>query len=463
MSTLSDDMLQQCQKQLSDQVWQEEVISRLPAETEAQAKTLGAFLYKRAFACAFDLLRGLLYYVLFESSLRELSCFGVVSGIADISDRAWSKRMSQACAWLWWLVRTLLHLPVADRWCTLPHPPLRLLLVDGSTFGEEGGPGDQWRLHLSYDLTQGQLHHVVLTDRHGAESIEYADLHPGDCVLTDRGYTYRKAVAYALDRDADYTGRFAAPSFPLFDEQGKALEISAWLRSHPAEILERKAWFDWQDKRFLVRVIACPLAPQAASAERKRCREKAQQHGRKVQDQTLYLAGWLLIISTLDPCEWSTEQVICLYQARWQIELLIKRIKQLLQIHRLPNATTSFNRSAVACLLIAWILQEQDARQLQILLEPLPLLTEQTSIGGLPTPRPPSQWLLNAVCLQRLAQAVRGMWSLTTIISCWAQLQRHLCPSPRRRVNQGRLMRDLLYLKALQPHLKGALFCCSGT
>ena len=59
MSILSEDMLQQCQKQLSDQVWQEEIVSRLPDESEAQAQTLGAFLYKRAFACAFDLLRGL--------------------------------------------------------------------------------------------------------------------------------------------------------------------------------------------------------------------------------------------------------------------------------------------------------------------------------------------------------------------------------------------------------------------
>ncbi len=167
-------------------------------------------------------------------------------------------------------MRTLLHLPTPDRWFALPHPPQRILIVDGSTFGEEGAPGDQWRLHLSYDLTQGQVRHVVLTDRHGAESIEYADLHPGDCVLTDRGYTYRKAVAYATELEADYTGRFAPPSFPLKDEQGQALDIEAWLRSQPTELMERAAWFDWQDKRYQVRVIACPLAPHAAEAERKR-------------------------------------------------------------------------------------------------------------------------------------------------------------------------------------------------
>jgi hypothetical protein len=284
-------MLQQCQKQLSQQVWQEEVISHLPAEAEAEARRMRAHIYERAFACALDLLRGLLYYVAFGCSLRELSCFGVVSGIADISDRAWSKAMCRACAWLWWLVYTLLHLPSADRWCQSGHQPQRILIIDGSTFGEEGKPGDQWRLHLTYNLTQGQTHNVVLTDRHGAESIEYADLHPGDHVLTDRGYTYRKAVAYSIHHGDGQTGRFSAPSFPLLDEQGLALSIEAWLRAEGAEIVERKAWFDWEGERFQVRIIACPLAPHAAEAERKRCRENARQHGRKVQPQTLYLAG----------------------------------------------------------------------------------------------------------------------------------------------------------------------------
>jgi hypothetical protein len=463
MPILSDDMLWQSQKQLSEQVWQEEVLCRLPAQSEAQARALGAFVYQRAFACASDLLRGLLYYVLFAGSLRELGCFGVLGGIADISERAWSKRMSQACAWLWWLVRTLVQLPAPDRWDALPHRPQRIVIVDGSTVAEEGGPGDYWRLHLCYDLTEGQMHSVALTDRHGAESIEYADLHAGDCVLTDRGYTFRKAVAYATKREADYTGRFAPASFPLLDEQGRALDIEAWLRSQPAELRERQGCFDWQEERFQVRVIACPLAPHAAEAERKRTREKARQHARQVQAQTLYLAGWLLLISTLDSREWTSEQVICLYQARWQIELLIKRIKQLLRLHRLPKAAPSFNRSVVACLLIAWILQEQDARQLQLWLDPLPLLMQSTAIVGLPTPRPPSQWTLNALCLQGLGQAVRGTWSLATIRANWDRLQRHLCPSPRKRVNQQRLIRDLLYCKALPADLKGVIFSCSST
>ena len=463
MPILSDDMLQQCQKQLSDQVWQEEVVSRLPAETEAQARTLKAFVYKRAFSCACDLLRGLLYYVLFACSLRQLSCWGVLSGIADVSDRDWSKRLSQANDWLWWLVRTLLHMPAPDRWCGVPHPQQRILLLDGSTFGEPGAPGDQWRLHLSYDLTQGQLHHVALTDRHGAENISYADLHAGDAVVTDRGYTYRKAVAGTLHLGADYTGRFAPASFPLLDEQGNALDVAAWLRGLAEGIHERVAWFDWQAERFAVRIIACALDPQAAAAERKRCRENARQHGRKVQEQTLYLAGWLLVISTLDPTAWSTEQVVCLYQARWQIELLFKRIKQLLHVHRLRSKAPGFNRATVACLLIAWILQEQDAASLQILLDPLPLVTESTALLALPKPQPPSHWLLNALCLQGLCQAVQGVWTRSMIRAKCSQLQRHLCPSPRKRTHQERLIRDLIYLKALQQHQKGVIFSCSGT
>jgi len=40
-----------------------------------------------------------------------------------------------------------------------------------------------------------------------------------------------------------------------------------------------------------------------------------------VQADTLYLAGWVLLITTLPRAHWSAQQVLRLYQARWHIEL----------------------------------------------------------------------------------------------------------------------------------------------
>ena len=40
---------------------------------------------------------------------------------------------------------------------------------------------------------------------------------------------------------------------------------------------------------------------------------------------TLAVAGWLLVITTLSAATWSPTDVLYLYRARWQVELVFKK------------------------------------------------------------------------------------------------------------------------------------------
>src|SRR5437588_11917476 len=100
---------------LIDQEWEEQVLKRLPAETEEQAFLLGAFVRCREIKSVGDLLRALLAYVLCVSSFRQLGSWAVLLGIATMSDTTWRKRLNQANAWLLWLLAALLAGPQAPR------------------------------------------------------------------------------------------------------------------------------------------------------------------------------------------------------------------------------------------------------------------------------------------------------------------------------------------------------------
>jgi IS4 transposase len=80
-----------------------------------------------------------------------------------------------------------------------------------------------------------------------------------------------------------------------------------------------------------VRLIASKLPADKLAAVGKRKQRKAQKAGRRITNQTLQLAAWLLLISTLES-EWSASEVLRLYRARWQAELLFKRLKQQLRV-----------------------------------------------------------------------------------------------------------------------------------
>jgi hypothetical protein len=72
----------------SEDDWKTEVVPRLPAQLEEQAKKLKAFERCREIGSAADLLRGLLAYVYTTHSFQHLSMWSVLVGLADVSANA---------------------------------------------------------------------------------------------------------------------------------------------------------------------------------------------------------------------------------------------------------------------------------------------------------------------------------------------------------------------------------------
>jgi hypothetical protein len=76
--------------------------------------------------------------------------------------------------------------------------------------------------------------------------------------------------------------------------------------------------------------------PEAQANEaRRRCRRRAQTKGKTLKAATLYLAGWVIVVTTLDPAVWTAEIILAVYRVRWPGELAIKRWKSLLDVGRL--------------------------------------------------------------------------------------------------------------------------------
>lgn len=201
---------------LLTQGWQQEVVSQLPADYEQQARRTGAFVRARGLRCVADLLRGLLAYVLCAPSFRQVGAWAVLIGLANLSHVAWHKRLQKARAWLLWLL--IQCLAIAARPACLPCQ--RIVLIDATRLKEPGGTGDDWRVHLGYDLLAGRLLDVKLSDGHTAEGFTLFALQAGDVVVADRGYCRRKQLAYVLQAGAHVVVRLAVHQVPLLDAHG---------------------------------------------------------------------------------------------------------------------------------------------------------------------------------------------------------------------------------------------------
>lgn len=440
----------------ADRCWDELVQTRLPADLPAQAQALGAFQRIRAVPRAQALLRGLLGYALSQASLKQLSGWSRLVGLTSkvISAQAWHKRLQQSASFLLWLFTALLQVRLPTPGSPQQH---RILLVDATHLAEIGPRGDTWSLHSAYDLDTGQLAWVKVTDQHTAEGFAHLPIQPGDLLVGDGAYS-RAPQLMAVERAQAFSlTRFSPRHLPVYarcapaDTPDFRVDVVGWLSALKPGSYHRRAVVVSDGQRLAVRLIAVVLPEQQAEALREQKRRQARDKGRKLSEQAIFLAGFHLLVTTLPEPQWPMALVLELYGCRWQIEILFKRIKQVLDTHRLPCRCPESAQALIAALLVAWLLIEDEATELRRLLtdaEPLAL--------------PVSSWQLNQWAKAALQHVVVGWWSPQQLRALIPELRRLFTDKRRRplREHQQRVRFHALLAGASD---LVSLFDCSGT
>ena len=283
-------------------------------------------------------------------------------------------------------------------------------------------------------MTAGRLHQVEGTDRRGGEHLARSQWQPGAVVVADRGYGYRRSVARAVRQQADVVLRIHPATLPLETDAGQPFTVRRWLRQRGEAARDWHGWCRWQGQRSRVRLIAAKLDPATAPQARRRKRRKAQKAGRRITAPTLATAGWMLVSTTLPAATWWPADVLALYRARWQGELVFKRMKQLLHLHQIRSTTLTSVAAPVRALRIAWALHEETVAHLRT------LLPTETAMDATPV----SSWLLTGLRLDTVRQQVQGTWSEARLQACLPRLRRFLASSPRRRRHQESTVRAWL-------------------
>ncbi len=168
-----------------------------------------------------------------------------------------------------------------------------------------------------------------------------------------------------------------------------------------------------QEHSLPVRLIALVLPEDQAEALRRQKQRQARAKGRTLSEQALFLAGFVLLVTTLPAQPWPTELIVELYRARWQIEVLFKRIKDVLSLHTLPAQTPQSAQAMIYALLVAWMLIEDEVEDLR----------RQISDGE-PVDCPISSWRLARLAFQGLRKVLEGHWTNVRLRALLPELRR---------------------------------------
>lgn len=326
---------------------------------EASARETKAFTRRREIPDAVALLRLMLAYCLGEGGFRSTAAWAASIGLADISNVALFYRLRQCNDWFALLVERLLGAaaPQVGRG--------RLIRIVDATTVPKAGPAARkenglWRIHSAFDLPNERFGHFELTDQQKGETLDRIPVVRGEIRLGDRAYLQPDRMAEVREAGADFVIRAGWKSAHWLDLRGRSLDLIAQLRTAGARglidqpiAIKRKG-----GAPLVVRLVAVKKPPEAIAEARRKARRAAQREGHTISKQTLEAAGWVILVTSLTPEEFSTEDVLALYRLRWRIELGFKRLKSLIGL-KAPPATDECSAKAylLAHLLIILLLE----------------------------------------------------------------------------------------------------------
>jgi hypothetical protein len=316
------------------------LLSLLPLNWEQQAILQGAAERSRGFESVSALLRTLLLHIGKGYSLRETTARAKATGLANVSDVALLKRLRKAERWLQWLCAGLAEesgweVPMQSRgW--------NVRAVDGTVVKEPGRSGSLWRIHYSLRIPSLVCDHLELTSTKGrgvAETLTRFAASAGDLVLADRGFCTPIGVEALTRRGAAVIVRLNTASLPLFTARGKRFDLLEQIRQVQETGVTRQwpVWVQGPEVKIQGRLCALRKSEQATQKAVRKIQRKAQQGGPQTRPETLEYARYVMVFTTLANEQFSSDEILEWYRVRWQIELVFKRMKSLVQLGHLPK------------------------------------------------------------------------------------------------------------------------------
>jgi hypothetical protein len=407
----------------------------LDVDLEQLAFETKALRRKRKVRSAQDLLRLVLAYALWDWSFQLLAAWATVQGLGSLSAVAVRQRLRQSRTWLSSLLGSWLRRasqPLGGR-------RVRLRLIDASVITQPGSHGTDWRVHVSFDVGALRLDEFEITDAHGGETLTRHSATPGEIVVADRGYAHRAGLGSVLARGAQLVVRINGHNLPLETAAGERLKLRDWLLSVPDTHQQqtRPVWLTSPQGRFELRLVARRLSAAAAEAASRRSAKASRKKGHTPSATSQLMAHWVVLVTNLPSAEWSPTQVLALYRIRWQVELLFKRCKSLLQLDQLRAQDPQVAQVYLLGKALGILLLHDGLRQ----------QTQDLAEWFDDQRRPVSPWRWLAFWFEHLRAVVRGHITLSMIQAALPQLARYLRDAPRKRRQQ--LAATRLWLRSL--------------
>jgi len=313
-----------------------EIIKYLPEGWEEKAKELGAMERESGvIRTAEQLMRLNMLYITNEGSFQMAAMgMGLAEGIV-MSKTAAAKRIRKSGEWLRWLSQEMMRAQGIE----IAKPEFlgeRLVkIVDASDESTRGKAKSIWRLHYVFDLFGFNSPSMEVTSNKEGERLTRHEVEEQDIMIADRIYCTISGLEHVVSNKGDYVIRFKSKAFKLYDSEGKEIELLPHLRHLKAlQNTEVQCYYKHNGKLRPLRIVAMKKDWKAIEECKRRMAKKYRGKKKPLQDDTIELNEYIVLATSLD---YSNDQILELYRARWQVEQVFFRLKSLFGYGDVPS------------------------------------------------------------------------------------------------------------------------------
>jgi hypothetical protein len=182
------------------------------------------------------------------------------------------------------------------------------------------------KIQVLWSLTTGRLLQWLLEPGRASDvgsPITAAAPPAGSLSIFDLGYFSLVRFQGVMAAKAHWISRFQYHT-QAFDRAGKPLSLLRFLGKHGRQGLVDVPIVLGEKERLECRLIAVRVPPEVTVRRRQHIHDKARNHGRQPSQEYLDLQEWTIFVTNCPTQLLNWKEVVVLYRARWQIELLFK-------------------------------------------------------------------------------------------------------------------------------------------
>lgn len=202
------------------------------------------------------------------------------------------------------------------------------------------------KIQLIWDLITGRMARLAFGPGRSSDAAD-ADAAtpppPGSLAVFDLGYFDLSRLRRWAAAGVSFVSRLQ-PGTSTFDRDGQPIDLAAALAAHGPGPLDLPILLGAAE-RLACRLVALAAPPEVAARRRQRAYERARDRGRVPSAAHLAACGWTAFVTDRPAESLTWKEVVVLYRARWQVELLFKLWKSHGRLGRPPAGSATPERA----------------------------------------------------------------------------------------------------------------------